>query len=71
MTIATLRASGVKLRTVDHVVIAAAVRYLYGSAAVIRSIRPVPARGPEAWTREGRLAAGQHGLSLNRAGRNL
>jgi hypothetical protein len=71
MTIATLRASAVELRTVDHVVIAAAVAYLYGPSAVIRKIRPVPARRSEAWTREGRRAVQQHGMGREDGGRSL
>jgi len=40
----------------DRVVIAATVAALFGVPAVIRRIRAVPGHGPDAWTREGRLA---------------
>jgi hypothetical protein len=40
----------------DRVIIAAAVAALLGRPAVIRKIRPAPAHGAGAWSREGRLA---------------
>ena len=47
----------------DLVIIAAAVAALFGRPAAIRHIRAVPGHGPEAWTREGRLAVQRsHGM---------
>jgi hypothetical protein len=47
----------------DRVVIAAAIAALFGRPAAIRHITGVPGHGPEAWTREGRLAIQRsHGM---------